>query len=471
VEKENVPHFVVVGHPNKGKSTIVATLSYDDSVEIDELPGTTTVCSYHPLKVNSQTLYYLVDTPGFQRPHKVLEYLQNMITPQTPPTLSNRRQLILNLLSDQTARTRFSEEIEILSSLMTANAHIVYVVDGGVPYSSEYEAEMEIIQWTGQPRLALINPLQSDDFVSEWEMALRHYFGIIKVFNPLISSFSAKNELLKAFGQLNSNWSDSLNMARKALKEYRVYQQEQSANAIIDSLMSVLYARVSVPIDSEEDSPNQRQLQQSALKEKLEEHLRTIEADCWGQLNNIFNHRHLKLDKNELEILECDLFSKESRTIFGLSTRQMLFFGLMSGGTAGLAIDAAVGGSSFLLGSLLGAGIGASTAYLGTDKLLEFSIIRLLNIGSHSLTATISNNLNMAFIFLNRALTYYFIISERSHGNRHKCVYQDTSQKNQHLSDKDLFNKLKSVLVAARRSTPSDKTISEMKTVLLEIMK
>ena len=36
------PSFAVVGHPNKGKSSIVSTLAHDDSVRIGELPGTTT---------------------------------------------------------------------------------------------------------------------------------------------------------------------------------------------------------------------------------------------------------------------------------------------------------------------------------------------------------------------------------------------------------------------------------------------
>ena len=37
----SVPRFAVVGHPNKGKSSIVATLAEDDAVQISPLPGTT----------------------------------------------------------------------------------------------------------------------------------------------------------------------------------------------------------------------------------------------------------------------------------------------------------------------------------------------------------------------------------------------------------------------------------------------
>ncbi|MDD2400395.1 MAG: 50S ribosome-binding GTPase, partial [Sulfurovum sp.] len=41
------PKFAVVGHPNKGKSSIVSSLALDDSVEISDTPGTTVrKCSF-----------------------------------------------------------------------------------------------------------------------------------------------------------------------------------------------------------------------------------------------------------------------------------------------------------------------------------------------------------------------------------------------------------------------------------------
>ena len=36
------PVFAIVGHPNKGKSSLVSTLARDDSVHIGAEPGTTT---------------------------------------------------------------------------------------------------------------------------------------------------------------------------------------------------------------------------------------------------------------------------------------------------------------------------------------------------------------------------------------------------------------------------------------------
>lgn len=62
------PTFAVVGHPNKGKSSVVATLSQNDAIAIALEPGTTRARQSYPLSVDGKTLYTLVDTPGFSAP-------------------------------------------------------------------------------------------------------------------------------------------------------------------------------------------------------------------------------------------------------------------------------------------------------------------------------------------------------------------------------------------------------------------
>ena len=45
------PTFAMVGHPNKGKSSLVATLARDVTVRIGPEPGTTTHARAFPLRV------------------------------------------------------------------------------------------------------------------------------------------------------------------------------------------------------------------------------------------------------------------------------------------------------------------------------------------------------------------------------------------------------------------------------------
>ena len=139
------PHFAVVGHPNKGKSSIVSTLAHDDSVQIGALPGTTTTCHYYPMKVDGEVLYTLVDTPGFQRARSVWEWLHDHET-----TADRRPQVVQEFVASHAGGEAFPDEAELLQPIVDG-AGILYVVDGSVPYGPEYEAEMEILRWTGQP--------------------------------------------------------------------------------------------------------------------------------------------------------------------------------------------------------------------------------------------------------------------------------------------------------------------------------
>ena len=155
------PVFAVVGHPNKGKSCIVATLAQDDSVHIAPEPGTTSKCRRYPAVVDGQTLYTLVDTPGFQRARGALAWMKERET-----SAAKRGEVVRQFLEAYRGGEAFPDECELLWPIM-AGAGILYVVDGSRPYGEEYEAEMKILRWTGRPSMALINPIADERHVEE----------------------------------------------------------------------------------------------------------------------------------------------------------------------------------------------------------------------------------------------------------------------------------------------------------------
>ncbi len=57
-----LPRFAVVGHPNKGKSSIVATLAQNDGIAIALEPGTTPENGHYPLRVDDRAPDELIDT-------------------------------------------------------------------------------------------------------------------------------------------------------------------------------------------------------------------------------------------------------------------------------------------------------------------------------------------------------------------------------------------------------------------------
>ena len=43
-----VPSFAVVGHPNEGKSSVVATLTENDRIRVSPVPGETVKAAEYP---------------------------------------------------------------------------------------------------------------------------------------------------------------------------------------------------------------------------------------------------------------------------------------------------------------------------------------------------------------------------------------------------------------------------------------
>jgi predicted GTPase len=218
--------FAVVGHPNKGKSSLVAALAQDESVGIGPEPGTTVRARHFPMRVDGQTLYVLVDTPGFQRPRAVLEWLQAQRV-----SAAERPSAIARFVAEHAGDERFAAERELLAPLV-AGAGILYVVDGAVPYTPEYDAEMEILRWTGRPSVAVINPIGGAGHVQDWSRALSQYFRVVRVLDALDAPLEKRLQVLSAFGELAEEWREPMATAITALRAEREHAREEAARAI-----------------------------------------------------------------------------------------------------------------------------------------------------------------------------------------------------------------------------------------------
>jgi predicted GTPase len=157
-----IPAFAVVGHPNKGKSAIVSTVAQNDSISISAASGTTQDVQRLDVAVGDSR-YVLYDTPGFQRPTRVLAWLQDHAE-----TAEQRAEAVRRFINDPDCQREFPEEVKLLTPIMEGAA-ILYIVDGSRPYGADYESEMEILRWTGQASMALINPIESEAHVDEWK--------------------------------------------------------------------------------------------------------------------------------------------------------------------------------------------------------------------------------------------------------------------------------------------------------------
>jgi hypothetical protein len=411
-----VPVFAVVGHPNKGKSSIVSTLAHDDSVRIAPEAGTTTRCRRFPMKIDGREQYILVDTPGFQRARRALAWMRERET-----TAAEHRSVVEAFVETHRGSGAFDDECELLTPLL-AGAGILYVVDGSLPYGPEYEAEMEILRWTGEPSLALINPIGPGDHVAAWRSALEQYFKIVRVFDALTAPFEKRLELLRAFGQLRESWRAPLDWAVRALEEERWRVHARVARAIAEMLVDMLTSSVTRRVGVGADAS----FYEAALEREFEDALREREREGRHAVEEVYGHRRVERREDEVELLDQDLFSSEHWYFWGLNRRQLVTTGAAGGAVLGGAVDVGLGGASLLLGTLVGATVGGATAWLSQGRLSRARVMNL-PLGGKLLRCGPSNDVNFPYVILGRALYHHAQIAGRTHANRTALALADQS--------------------------------------------
>lgn len=411
------PKLAVVGHPNKGKSSIVATLVRQDAVAISELSGTTTRSQLFPMQVDDQTLYELIDTPGFQRPRQVLEILQ--ANAGNAAQRGDAINLFLKAHTDSSDHL-FQDEVELLTPIMQG-AGIVYVVDGSMPYTPEYEAEMTILQWTGQPRMALINPIGGEEFVDEWQRALSQFFSVVRVFNPMTADQEKQRSVLSAFAELHEPWRASLSQAQDQLDGYLSQLDDQAAQTIVESLQSIAQHESRLPIVSDGAEGMIRQ----TLRLEYEGSVSQMESEMQRRLCQLFSHHQLQMQHEALEVDYPDLFDRKSWYMFGLDRRKLVGLAASAGAAAGVAIDVGVGGSSLMAGAVAGGVLsGAATLYatLKPEKLK----VKGMPLGGEQLVAGPMKDISLLFVVFGRAVELLAAVSSKTHADRRVVVVRNS---------------------------------------------
>jgi hypothetical protein len=435
-----LPRFAIVGHPNKGKSSIVATLAEDDSVAISPEPGTTKSARTYPMRLDGAVLYELTDTPGFQRARDVLDWLL-----EHDRGADARAQVVREFVERHADDARYHDECELLQPILDG-AGILYVVDGSRPYGGEYEPEMEVLRWTGRPRMALINLIGAGDHVDEWRAALTQYFSIVRIFDAMRADFARRIELLRAFGALDETWATALNDAAAALERDRARRRVRTATEIADLLIAVLTMTEASKLPGESIDAGIEE----ATRARLRRTVSARELAARRAVQEIYHHGGLDAEESTAAYLDEDLFSQRSFSVFGLSSTQLAMTGAASGAVAGGVVDAILGGSSLFLGAGIGALLGAAGTLLGSDRLAKVEVLGQ-PIGGFELRLGPITDPNFPWVMLGRALLHARLVAELNHARREALVLD--AGRDEHFAD--------SIDAAARRTL--DATFRELR--------
>jgi len=415
--------FAVVGHPNKGKSSIVSTLARDDSIAISQQSGTTTASDRYKIDTGNAG-FELIDTPGFQRPKKVLHWLK-----QNASRADQRSLAIEKFVNDQECKTKFPDEVELLTPLVNGAA-ILYVVDGSRPYGAEYEAEMEILRWTGRPSMALINPIENGDYIESWKKALEQFFKIVRVFNPMQADFSKQVSLLEAFSHLEPNWKNTLAQVIIDLKNHQQSIVLQSLELLSDLLIDLCSYQYHQKVLTE----SQAKALQPVLAKHYDQWMRDREQKAFDDLCHLYSHHQCRLENEEI-IMPPDLFDSEQWYMWGLNKKQLAVASAMAGAVTGAAMDLAVAGHSFMLGAIGGAALGFTSAWLGADKLVTTSI-KGLPLGGYQACQGPMKNKNFPYVVIGRFLYLFEQLRSKNHADRNAIVMSNDMVSENNLNRK-----------------------------------
>jgi GTPase Era involved in 16S rRNA processing len=405
------PVFAVVGHPNKGKSSVVATLSQNDAIAIALEPGTTRQCQRYTMKVDGQVLYTLADTPGFQRPRAVLEWLQAHSL-----SASDRADTVRAFLIQHRDDERYRDECELLTPIMEG-AGIIYVVDGSVPYSPAHEAEMTILRWTGRPSLALINSIGADDHSDTWKAALGQFFQVVKQFNAMQAPYEEHLKLLKAFGQLEPDWEEPLETAIEHLQAQRQERKARAAELISRALEDMMGHQQQSVLPPDVAGGEQAD---ARLRQRWYDHQRRREQQLRKDIETLYQHHRIERQEAALEWhSDHDLFSEKNRQFWGVSRKYMTGAGFGAGAVSGAGIDALTLGGSLGAGALIGGVLGAAGSYFYGDRLAAplLKTTRLAG-GTRQRVFGPPQDPQFGYIVMGRAVNHWWSISQRNHAGR-----------------------------------------------------
>lgn len=407
---DQAPVIAILGHPNEGKSSVVATLAEDDSVRISPTPGETRRCREYPVVIDGREIIRFVDTPGFQQPRRTLAWMQAFTGPE--------QQRVAAFIEAHKNEPAFADECELLAPV-AAGAGIIFVTDGTRPVRSTDTAEMEILRLTAVPRMAVINPKDKTDlgYLENWKAQARKHFNTIRIFDAQQAAYAERIELFRTLKIIDPDWEPALNMVIEAFMQDWEQRLSETAGIITDLAEAV--AGHSVKKTCRQDQPLDQV--KTRLVRAYQADIQQMEQAAHKRIKKRFKHNRFNLELPPRSILNEDLFSSRTWRILGLNRWQLATAAGAGGGLVGVKIDLALAGLGFGVFTALGGVLGAGSAALGTERMAKAKLAGL-PLGRLKIRVGPMGNDQMGFVIIDRALIYFSHVISRAHSRRDQPV-------------------------------------------------
>ena len=411
-----IPEFAILGHPNEGKSSVVSTLAEDDSVRIGPVPGETILCQTFAVKIDEKEIIKFTDTPGFQCPKQTLAWMKNYS--------GSDDSMLSDFIETHRNDPEFRDECELFGPV-AKGAGIIYVVDGSRPLRNDDRAEMEILRLTGRPRMAVINCKdQESSFLLQWKNEFRKHFNSIRLFNAKIATYTERMDLLESLKSMDQDWQPALVKVIEAFKKDWFERTETSAAIIVQMLEEILSLSVEKNIRNNESFNEIKEELGHIYRKKIE----SIEKSAQKKIKKLFKHNIFHCDLPSHSIVNETLFSEKTWKFLGLTPKEMTIAAGVTGGTVGAVIDTAAAGITFGVFTVIGGLAGAGSALLGGRHMGGMKI-RGIRLGRDLVRVGPSNDIQLMYVLLDRAIIFYSAIINWAHARRQTSLEMDSELK------------------------------------------
>ncbi len=401
-----IPRLAIMGHPNAGKSSVVATLTENDRIAIDQRAGTTTESDVYPVIIDGQTVIEFIDTPGFQNPSAILEWFQAHGT---------QSDLAGAFVQAHRADPLFAHDCALLEPV-GAGAGIILVVDGSKRIKEKDRIEIELLRLTARPRMAILNNLTKQPrYMEQWQDALSKAFNSVREFNAHRATYAERVKLLSALKSIDQRWEPRLEQTIDAFVRDWERRIDQAAITILDLLRESLSFRYSQSFKNNKlvfKSGQDRA--KEAVMAAFGDGLRALEARAQEQVRANFRHNVWNLAPGS--ILDQDLLSEEVSKSLGISRGQLAMAGIAAGAASGATIDLATAGNSLGAAAFLGAAAGGLLGFMGGNALAKLDIEQAA--GTQRFTVGPATNPKFPFILLDRIILYSARAMNWAHGRQ-----------------------------------------------------
>ena len=400
-----IPQFAIVGHPNEGKSSVVATLAEDDQVRISEVPGETIAARAYPVQVDGREILRFIDTPGFQHPRQLLDWMK--------PRAGSAKNLAGDFLAAHRDQPELGQELELLTPLADGSG-VIYVVDGSRPVRAHDLAEMEILRLCGNPRLALINPKERETaFMEEWKAAAARCFNSIRTFNAVQATYAERIALLESLKSIHQDWEPALARAIDAFRADWTRRNQRVAGVICDLLRRALTHVESRNVFQ----PREEDPAKVELVTQYQRAISRLERRAQADIRQLYRHNIFQLELPEQSVLREDLFTEKTWQLLGLNKKQIITAAAILGAGAGVKLDLIFAHMTFGLFTLSGAALGAAAAWFKGENMAR-ARVKHLKLGGVQVSVGPNQNPQFPFVLIDRLLLYYQSVINWAHARR-----------------------------------------------------